>query len=359
MCTLLSTALSRLTSKEQQKWLQAVQKRLGATQKMLASLKAIKMMGMERRVHRLVSNLRLDEMTAAKTFRKLLSLTAVLCKSISNPAPRHDRVYSDTLPGIPTAYATLTHSPLLVFGAYLAAIGIDSSAGDVDAPRMFTCLVLIALLASPLIHLFQALPTLGAAHGCFQRLHDFFSLNERLPLVIDRELAVSSPDVVVSAEQASFGYEGGKSLLHDVNLSLKKGKHVVILGAVGTGKSLLLKSILGEACIVQGRVSRSTVSIAYCAQTPWLENTSAESNWTQHAAGDSGWMEQVAWACFMDDVVKLEDYRSGKVGSGGTRLSGGQRQRLVSESEGLVTRAWHCYLTHLFSPPRPLRELWL
>ncbi len=81
MCMLLSTVISRFTSQEQQRWLQAVQKRLGATTKTLASLKAIKMMGMERRVQVLVSNLRLDEMRAAKTFRKLLSLTAVLCKS--------------------------------------------------------------------------------------------------------------------------------------------------------------------------------------------------------------------------------------------------------------------------------------
>ncbi len=187
---------------------------------------------------------------------------------------------------------------------------------------MFTSLVLISLLASPLIHLFQALPTLGAAHGCFQRVHEFFGLDERLPPASEtRDPTVSSPDIVVS-EHASFGYEPGKPLLHDVNLSLRKGKHVVILGAVGTGKSLLLKSILGEACTLQGRVSRSTDSVAYCSQTPWLENTSAELNWMQHASGDPDWMEQVASACALDDVVKLGDYRSGKVGSGGSRLSG-------------------------------------
>ena len=77
---LLSTVISKSASREQQKWLHAVQMRLRATQKMLSSLKAIKMLGMESRVHRLVSNLRLAEMKAAKPFRKLLTITAVLCE---------------------------------------------------------------------------------------------------------------------------------------------------------------------------------------------------------------------------------------------------------------------------------------
>jgi hypothetical protein len=72
VCMLLSSVISKLASREQQKWLNAVQTRLRATQKMLSSLKAIKMMGMEGRVRRLVSNLRIDEMRAAKPFRKLL-----------------------------------------------------------------------------------------------------------------------------------------------------------------------------------------------------------------------------------------------------------------------------------------------
>ncbi|KAK3293679.1 putative multidrug resistance protein MDR [Chaetomium fimeti] len=303
VCMLLSSVISKSASRAQQKWLNAVQSRLRATQKMLSSLKAIKMMGMESRVHGLVSSLRLDEMRAAKPFRKLLTMTAVL------------------------SYATLTLSPLLVFGVYLAVTGMDSSA--VDAPRMFTSLVLIALLASPLIHLFQALPTLGAAYGCFQRLHDFLSLEERPPVGDGDPTVLLPPDVVVSIRNASPGYDLTKPLLHDVRLDLKKGKHVVILGAVGTGKTLLLKSILGEAYDLGGKVHSSTSSFAYCSQNPWLENISAESNWIQHAEGDADWLKRVLYACALDDVVKLSDYSSGKIGSGGTRLSGGQRQRLA------------------------------
>ena len=376
---LLSSAISRSASQEQQKWLLAVQKRLRATQEMLSSLKAIKMMGMERRVHRLVSNLRLDEMRAAKTFRKLLAITAVLCEfSLLAPPPTFLSFFlsfffkcwtiyqgrcrtlqhrADTFSGI--AYATLTLSPLLVFGVYLAVTGIDSSA--VDAPRMFTSLVLIALLASPLIHLFQALPTLGAAYGCFQRLHDFLSLGKRPPVRGGDHPTAHLPDVVVSIKNASFGYDPRKPLLHDVSLDLRKGTYVTILGAVGTGKTLLLKSILGEAYSLQGKVYSSTGSFAYCSQKPWLENISAESNWIQHAEEDADWMGRVSYACALDDVVKLTDYRSGTVGSGGTRLSGGQRQRLVSAPTEpcVIDSNWCGFLTYSISPTRPSQGPWL
>lgn len=79
-CMLASLAISRITSKQQQVWLRAVQKRLAATQKMLSALKAIKMMGAEKRVSGLVSGLRVDEMAAAKLFRTLLAVSAMLCE---------------------------------------------------------------------------------------------------------------------------------------------------------------------------------------------------------------------------------------------------------------------------------------
>ncbi|KAK3900029.1 P-loop containing nucleoside triphosphate hydrolase protein [Staphylotrichum tortipilum] len=307
ICMLLSAAISRSSSREQQKWLQVVQTRLAATKKMLSALKSIKMMGMDVRVHALISALRVSEMRTAKPFRKLLTATAVL------------------------SYATLTLSPLLVFATYLGLNGLSPS--SVDGPRMFTSLVLIALLASPLIHLFQALPTLGAAYGCFQRLRDFLVLEEMEALVSDLGVGqeAGGEEVVVSVRGADLGYEEGKAVLNGVSLEVGRGKQVAIVGGVGAGKTTLLKGVLGEVGWVKGAVGcRAKGGVAYCAQTPWLENVSAEANWTRHARGGGAeWLAKVAHACALDDVMKLEDYRSGTVGSGGTRLSGGQRQRLT------------------------------
>jgi ABC-type multidrug transport system fused ATPase/permease subunit len=172
---------------------------------------------------------------------------------------------------------------------------------------------------------------------------------------------VHSPEIAVSIKNASFGYDPRKPLLHNVSLDFRKGTYVTILGAVGTGKTLLLRSILDEAYSLQGEVYSSTGSFAYCSQKPWLENISAESNWIQHAEGDAEWIGRVSYACALDDVVKLTDYRSGKVGSGGTRLSGGQRQRLVSAPTEpcVIDSNWCGFLTNSISPTRPSQGPWL
>ena len=240
-----------------------------------------------------------------------------------------------------TAYCTVTLSPLLVFAAY---IGVNDGNGKLDTATMFSSLVLIALLSSPLIHLFQALPTLGAAQGCFKRIHAFLTTPERLQGAMTGQNSPCSPNkdyemhpfpredgrVALSLRDASLGWSPGEPMLRGVNLRVKRGSVVAVVGKTGSGKSLLLRSIIGEAgYVTTGSVDVSMENVAFCSQTPWLENMSAEKTWTQYGSQDAKWLAQVLQACFLDDLTSLPDYRIGTIGSGGVRLSGGQRQRLV------------------------------
>jgi ABC-type bacteriocin/lantibiotic exporter with double-glycine peptidase domain len=203
---------------------------------------------------------------------------------------------------------------------------------------MFSSLVLIALLGAPLIHLFQALPALGSAQGCFKRIQSFLELYERsepgkIPSAPDATEGKeqNADDVVIELQHASFGWSREVPVLQDVGLQVTKGSFTCIMGNVGTGKSLLLKSIIGESEKLSGSVSVPRNDIAYCSQTPWVENLSAEETWTQYNTRGEEWLKQVHEACRLDDITRLPDYRDGKIGSGGVRLSGGQRQRLVSD----------------------------
>lgn len=58
---------------------------------------------------------------------------------------------------------------------------------------------------------------------------------------------------ILSLKQLSFGYED-KSILENVNLSIKKGDFVAITGVNGAGKSTLLKLILGILSPKQGEI---------------------------------------------------------------------------------------------------------
>lgn len=243
----------------------------------------------------------------------------------------------------------MTLSPLLVFAAYIGVKGEDSR---LDSATIFSSLVIVALLGAPLIHLFQALPALGSAQGCFARIHAFLETPERPPITTgtvqtreycDRDrnvlpVTTGSDKDAISIRDVSLGWSPEDLVLKGIHLEVKRGSFVALLGKSGSGKSLLLKSIIGEVRPISGSIDLSLESIAYCSQAPWLENMSAEQTWIQYGSQDAAGLAEVLHACFLDDVTSLPDYKTGKIGSGGVRLSGGQRQRLVRLPPPLTTK---------------------
>lgn len=70
-------------------WLGAIEKRIGATKKMLASIKAIKMMALSQNVSEALGKLRSLEFAASKLFRALIVGSLISCKSSHNPILSH------------------------------------------------------------------------------------------------------------------------------------------------------------------------------------------------------------------------------------------------------------------------------
>ncbi|XWW92149.1 hypothetical protein V2A60_000071 [Cordyceps javanica] len=306
-----SVWIARIMSVQQQAWLSAVQTRIGATKRLLDSMKAVKMMGSEERAGAVIKEFRNQEIHTARYFRVLACVSVLL------------------------SYSMLTIAPLLVFAAYV--LTSDTSQAGLDTTKMFSSLIIISLLGGPLIHLLQGLPTIGSAYGCFKRIYDFMKTPELISTVeaiagCGDASAISDThrELAVSLQDASFGWTSEKPILQHINLSVDQGSQIAIVGRVGSGKSLLMKSLVGEVERLGGTVAVSNRSRAYCGQTAWLENISAEANWTQYvASSDSSWLEKVKHVCALEDLEKLSDYRDGTVGSGGARLSGGQRQCLA------------------------------
>jgi ATP-binding cassette subfamily F protein 3 len=72
---------------------------------------------------------------------------------------------------------------------------------------------------------------------------------------------------VVFLEDLTIGYEGFPPLLRDLNLAVRAGERVVVLGPNGHGKSTLLKTITGDLLPRAGRVRiGASVCIGYLAQ---------------------------------------------------------------------------------------------
>ena len=236
---------------------------------------------------------------------------------------------------------------MLVFGTYIGTT--LSYRQNLDPSRLFSSLILISLLATPLIRILQMLPSLGAAKGCFERLDMFLQKSERsdfrqIPppdakssdgttsvsdIVTEQGLHGSqrSNNIAVSVTNADIGWTT-EAYLHDVSFKVLKGDHAIIIGATGSGKSLLMKALLGEVECLSGTVCVNSARIGYCGQNVWLENASLLENAIRCASDSEEWRHKILEACSLTDL--LDTTGSGeKIGSGGIRLSGGERQRLV------------------------------
>ena len=134
--------------------------------------------------------------------------------------------------------------------------------------------------------------------------------------------AAECADRVLIMEDLTIGY-GDNVLAKGINLTLRRGEKAALLGANGTGKTTLLKTILGEVDPLKGKAKiGNRVQIGYFSQTyerlnpkqTLLENFVIEYGFTEeHTRSMLGGM-----LFHGDDVFK-------EIGT----LSGGQKARLV------------------------------
>ena len=81
------------------------------------------------------------------------------------------------------------------------------------------------------------------------------------------EIAEKSGKQVIVAEQVSFAHAGGAPLVRDFSLVIQRGDRIGLLGANGTGKTTLLKLLLGDLQPTSGTIAAGTrLEVAYFDQ---------------------------------------------------------------------------------------------
>lgn len=84
---------------------------------------------------------------------------------------------------------------------------------------------------------------------------------------IQLEAADKSGKQVIVVENVSFAHPGGEPLIRDFSMVLQRGDRIGLLGANGTGKTTLLKLLLGELTPTSGSVKAGTrLEVAYFDQ---------------------------------------------------------------------------------------------
>ncbi|TPP41473.1 ABC transporter family protein [Leishmania donovani] len=126
-----------------------------------------------------------------------------------------------------------------------------------------------------------------------------------------------------------------RALLRDVRVSFPRAQLTVVVGATGSGKSVLLATLLG-AFRFEGHVSVAK-SVAYVPQQPWIMQETLEANITffegdrRGAAGGAAVDSNSgsAQACQLNaDVALMARGLGTEIGERGINLSGGQKARV-------------------------------
>jgi ABC-type bacteriocin/lantibiotic exporter with double-glycine peptidase domain len=218
-----------------------------------------------------------------------------------------------------------------------------------DTQRLFTSLSLLILLTQPLFELFAGIMDFISALGCFARVEQYLVAAPRADLRVRRSFSANDEeDLPIQIVDGAFGWSAeGTPVLSGVCLRLARSKLMIVVGPVASGKSTLLKGILGETPMLRGEVALDAGPVAFCDQTAWLavstlldnsswaklkriQNGTIKDNITAHANWDPAFYQVTLKACALEvDLDKLADGDQTNIGSKGLSLSSGQKQRIV------------------------------
>lgn len=330
-----SVAMSSYADKAQVSWMEATQKRMGETARVIAGMKGVKLLGLSEGMHAMISALRQAELIAARYFRYIEVLTATI------------------------SFAPLLLSPVFTFMLFIL-ISPDTRA-DVTTESIFTTLSLLNLMTQPLVWLFQAVPLFVASLGCLDRIGKYLnaqprieqrsikflegssktalsssksSLNELTEVTEEKGvLSENQHSNAVTIRNGNLGWLESKPILKNLNVDIPRSKLTMIVGPVASGKSTLAKAIIGELPCSHGQIvlnlPRSS-EVAFCDQEPFLMNDTLKNNVVRFSSFDSDWYQSVLQAVDLQkDLSTLPDGDATQIGSRGISLSGGQRQRLA------------------------------
>ena len=164
------------------------------------------------------------------------------------------------------------------------------------------------------------------------------------PCIVGGDKAGEGSDVVISFENVSFRYPGttGRPVLHDINLQIRRGETLAVIGSTGCGKTSLVNMIPRFYDATEGTVTVDGVpvkeydlkalrrKIGYVMQKSELFSDTIANNirWGNNEATDAELRDAAETAQALAFIEDRDDGFEDFIAEKGASLSGGQKQRL-------------------------------
>nr|CAD7428321.1 unnamed protein product [Timema monikensis] len=211
---------------------------------------------------------------------------------------------------------------LLTFMTYIL---MDQN-NELTAQTAFVSLTLFNIMRGPLALLPLVIGTMIQANVSLNRINSYLASEELDKNSVSHEISEQYPLVI---ENGSFSWgRGDDPFLRNINVTVKEGALLAVVGTVGSGKTSLISAFLGEMDKLSGRVNTKG-SIAYVPQQAWIQQATIQDNIMFGKPLDKMKYFKVIEACALrNDLQILPGGDQTEIGEKGINLSGGQKQRV-------------------------------
>ncbi|KAJ4354286.1 uncharacterized protein N0V89_006020 [Didymosphaeria variabile] len=318
VCSAVTTWLCAAMKARHRVYAAATERRITAIAYVVGNMKGVRMLGLSETVFQMLTKLRHVEVDANVFVRKLIIWVTLL---------------SNVLFQLTTVSTYVTFAVITLTKGDGANLDLNKLYGSLSALKLFT---------TPFTMVLQLLPSMQIAYASLQRIEKFL-LGKAVSIEQSCE-SVRSPSSegiellpieasrnrhrVISLENATFAIDS-QSLLFEISTNFAANTFTMIIGKVGSGKSILLRSLVGETDLTSGHFKHSSSGSAFCDQQVWLRNATVRDNIVGEDMFDESWYQKVLWSCgLLQDLQGMKRGDSTAIGSKGISLSGGQKNRL-------------------------------
>ena len=225
---------------------------------------------------------------------------------------------------------TFSTVPLFVtLSTFAVYIYTDPVNHILTAEKVFSCIAIFNILRIPLFLFPMFFMESVKLLVSLKRIRAFFACED-----MDGSYIIKAEDEkhVLSIQDSTYAWDKNseKKALKNIDLNVRKGELVAIIGKVGSGKSSLLSALLGEMSCKTGKIKNYSKSFSYVSQQAWIQNMTIKENILFGQREHRDLYEQVIEACALKpDFQILPGGDLTEIGEQGINLSGGQKQRIA------------------------------